>query len=308
MPNKKFAILLLAATCARTATSPRSLRSDISILITNDLLESESPYSGSGVLLLDAMDLDSAAESCKALGETLWKPETPFSVIKPHLDYLIYQGRYSAEQRFWISSGVQHRRPQTITRTGLILPAADRERLPVLCTQSAPYSNETFSDTSSDFQVTIYSNKEHITGYRDRHAFRFLGIRYADEPERWTYSKLYQGSGSSVSALQFGNSCLQGPTTGAEDCLFLNIWTPYLPNQRGRSNLGSSLRPVLFWIHGGAFMSGKGSDPYTDGSNLASRGDVVVVAINYRLGSLGFLALHDGQTNGNFGLATKSQR
>lgn len=59
----------------------------------------------------------------------------------------------------------------------------------------------------------------------------------------------------------------------------------------------------MFWIHGGAFTSGTGSDTTFDGGNLASRGDVVVVTINYRLSTLGFLALADGKTNGNFGLA-----
>lgn len=59
----------------------------------------------------------------------------------------------------------------------------------------------------------------------------------------------------------------------------------------------------MFWIHGGAFTGGTGSDPTFDGGSFASRGDVVVVAINYRLGSLGFLALDDGVTKGNYGLA-----
>ncbi|OKP05002.1 Para-nitrobenzyl esterase [Penicillium subrubescens] len=59
----------------------------------------------------------------------------------------------------------------------------------------------------------------------------------------------------------------------------------------------------MFWIHGGAFTGGSGSDPTFDGGNLASRGDVVVVTINYRLGTLGFLALNDGITNGNYGMA-----
>ncbi|TDZ37042.1 Cholinesterase 1 [Colletotrichum spinosum] len=59
----------------------------------------------------------------------------------------------------------------------------------------------------------------------------------------------------------------------------------------------------MLWIHGGAFTGGFGSDPLFDGGNLASRGDVVVVTINYRLGTLGFLALDDDVTNGNFGIA-----
>ncbi|PCH35222.1 alpha/beta-hydrolase [Wolfiporia cocos MD-104 SS10] len=64
-----------------------------------------------------------------------------------------------------------------------------------------------------------------------------------------------------------------------------------------------ALKPVLFFIHGGSFTQGTGADPMFDGGNMASRGDVVVVTINYRLSTIGFLALSDGTTNGNFGLA-----
>lgn len=59
----------------------------------------------------------------------------------------------------------------------------------------------------------------------------------------------------------------------------------------------------MFWIHGGAFTGGSGSDSTFDGGPMASRGDVVLVTINYRLSTLGFLALDDGKTNGNFGIA-----
>jgi para-nitrobenzyl esterase len=70
----------------------------------------------------------------------------------------------------------------------------------------------------------------------------------------------------------------------AEDCLYLNVWTPGLDGAR---------RPVLVWIHGGAFVIGSGSQTLYDGAPLARRGDVVVVTINYRLGPLGFLFLPD---------------
>ena len=70
----------------------------------------------------------------------------------------------------------------------------------------------------------------------------------------------------------------------SEDCLYLNIWSPGLDDAR---------RPVLFWIHGGAFSMGSGSTPLHNGRTLAARGNVVVVTINYRLGPLGFLNLNE---------------
>ncbi|MDX2379129.1 MAG: carboxylesterase family protein [Acidimicrobiia bacterium] len=65
-----------------------------------------------------------------------------------------------------------------------------------------------------------------------------------------------------------------------EDCHHLNIFTPGCDENR---------RPVLFWVHGGAYNTGGGAMPWYDGSRLAERGDVVVVTINYRLGAFGFL-------------------
>jgi para-nitrobenzyl esterase len=70
----------------------------------------------------------------------------------------------------------------------------------------------------------------------------------------------------------------------SEDCLFLNIWTPGLDDAR---------RPVMFWIHGGAFIIGCGTEGFLEGGNLAKRGDVVLVSINYRLGALGFMNLKE---------------
>lgn len=75
-----------------------------------------------------------------------------------------------------------------------------------------------------------------------------------------------------------------------------------MPNPSA-SDSTDSLKPVMFWIHGGAFLGGSGADGTFDGGSLASRGDVVVVTINYRLTTLGFLALEDGVTNGNYGIA-----
>ncbi|CRZ16132.1 carboxylesterase/lipase family protein [Mycolicibacterium neworleansense] len=99
-----------------------------------------------------------------------------------------------------------------------------------------------------------------------------------------------------------GPRCIQDPDADpergantAEDCLSLNVWTPPVSGE---------LRPVMVWIHGGAFVGG--SSGIYDAARLAARGDIIVVTINYRLGALGFLAhpaLGAGGDIGNYGLA-----
>jgi para-nitrobenzyl esterase len=114
-----------------------------------------------------------------------------------------------------------------------------------------------------------------------------LRLRPPEEPEPW---------GGVRSATQVGSSApqprplrLPGPLSGllgggvrGEDCLTLNVWTP---------GLEGPPRPVLVWIHGGAFVMGSGTAPIYSGRRLARRGDVVVVTLNYRLGALGYLHL-----------------
>ena len=77
----------------------------------------------------------------------------------------------------------------------------------------------------------------------------------------------------------------------SEDCLHLTVWTP---------GADAGRRPVVVWLHGGAWQSGGGALDWYDGSHLAARGDLVVVAVNYRLAALGWLYV-PGQT-ANVGL------
>ena len=102
-------------------------------------------------------------------------------------------------------------------------------------------------------------------------------------PDRWT---------EIADATAFGPVCPQpkspiplGPGTRVdEDCLFLNVWAP------SGAETGAT-KPVMVWVHGGAYIFGSGSQPLYDGHNLAARGDVVVVTLNYRMGAFGFLDL-----------------
>eukprot|EP00928_Gymnodinium_smaydae_P008982 TRINITY_DN13314_c1_g2_i1.p1 TRINITY_DN13314_c1_g2~~TRINITY_DN13314_c1_g2_i1.p1 ORF type:complete len:623 (-),score=100.91 TRINITY_DN13314_c1_g2_i1:464-2299(-) len=89
----------------------------------------------------------------------------------------------------------------------------------------------------------------------------------------------------------------------AEDCLYLQVWAPR--PQATSTPENSKTYPVMVWIHGGGFYKGSGNDAKYEGATLARQGHVVV-NINYRLGSLGWLALEEqklaGLSTGNFGL------
>lgn len=108
--------------------------------------------------------------------------------------------------------------------------------------------------------------------------------RFAAPVDVESWSGVHDGLAFGPQAPQIGGALEQMLGGDAlpidEDCLFLNISTPACDGAR---------RPVLFWIHGGAFLTGTGAMPWYDGNSLAERGDVVVVSINYRLGALGFL-------------------
>lgn len=91
-----------------------------------------------------------------------------------------------------------------------------------------------------------------------------------------------------------------GDPKRSEDCLYLNVWTPAAGKPEAKL-------PVIFWIHGGAYMGGYGHEIEFGGDAYAKKG-VILVTINYRLGMCGFLAHplltaeNDGKGSGNYGL------
>ena len=137
-----------------------------------------------------------------------------------------------------------------------------------------------------------------LRGLQDRGTLVFRGIPYAQPPLgelRFRPPQLPQSWDGVRDAREFGPAAPQYAGLSGlalkfmvgradEDCLYLNVWTPAADGQR---------RPVMVWIHGGAFVLGAGSQSLYDGSALASRGDVLVVTINYRLGGLGFMRLKE---------------
>ncbi|KAF9034290.1 Alpha/Beta hydrolase protein [Panaeolus papilionaceus] len=300
--------------------SPQSVGSDLTLLFQNDLNWTTAPLHPSSILISDAVTNAQALSACQKLNENLLTPSGQFfnDDITNLLKYqaLINNGE---NKQFWIGSSSSSsssgsgkskkaKRAAKPTKCSAISVHGTQSvscntKLQALCAQSAPYRRNTATDLSEAFQVQIESNGVTFMGTRDKLSFRFIGIPYANPVQRFAYSTPSTKSSGSINALNYGSPCLQLGGSGNEDCLFLNIYTPFLPVSSTKAKEKKQLKPVMFWIHGGGFTGGEGSDAIFDGGNLVTRSDVVVVTINYRLGSLGFLALNDGVTNGNFGIA-----
>ena len=270
-------------------------RTSLTFIYQNNLNASDDA-NHVGALLLDQAYARSAIESCDALGESLLAQATIQNYTEDFsefLDYLDYA--YNIGPSYLVDTGIMSLANGQVSFTAV---NAHHQALPILCTQSSNASQPPNSTASVSNEITMVSGSNKYIGFRNQKSFRFLGIRYADPPQRFEYSHLYSGNGETINATAYGSQCTQ-PTAGGEDCLFLNIQTPYIPKASSSKNL----RPVLFWIHGGGFTGGTGSDPQTDGGNLASREDIVVVTFNYRLSTLGFLAIPGTDIKGNFGIA-----
>jgi len=134
-------------------------------------------------------------------------------------------------------------------------------------------------------------------GYRT-----FEGIPYAAPPVgrlRWAMPHRAAPWSGVRDATEPASACPQptGEVPGGstdEDCLHLNVTTP-------DGTAPARPRPVIVWLHGGGFTTGAGSS--YDAHRMATRRDVVVVTVNYRLGALGFLAHAGLPGSGTFGLA-----
>jgi len=152
---------------------------------------------------------------------------------------------------------------------------------------------------STSKQAIVSTKAGKVEGSFEGGLYVFKGIPYAMPPDgdlRWMPPQPVKPWSGVQPAKKFRpiapqNMMVGGPMAGfgevepqAEDCLFLNIWTP---------GLDSAKRPVMVWIHGGAFTIGSGSSAMYDSDRLPKRGNIVLVTINYRLGMLGFLRLKD---------------
>jgi len=144
-----------------------------------------------------------------------------------------------------------------------------------------------------------------IQGYKDKNIEIFKGVPYAAPPVeklRFKPPVVPEHWENVLITTEFSPNCPQVPVGETAQWLFgepreenevnsltLNVWTP---------GTDIETRPVMFWIHGGNYVNGSSAQDTYDGLPLAKRGNVVVVTINYRLGSLGYLYI-PGKTANN---------
>jgi para-nitrobenzyl esterase len=165
---------------------------------------------------------------------------------------------------------------------------------------------------ASDSKAIVETTAGKVRGYIRNGTYTFKGIPYGaptgganrfmppQKPLPWAgirsalrfghtcpaYSSLVEGGDNAPQDDEDAFLLYRGneQTESGEDCLRVNVWTPEI--------YGSKKRPVLVYMHGGAFSGGSGNDLLSyDGENMSRRGEVVVVTHNHRLNVFGYLNL-----------------
>ncbi|XP_035215917.1 acetylcholinesterase-1-like isoform X2 [Stegodyphus dumicola] len=137
---------------------------------------------------------------------------------------------------------------------------------------------------------------------------QYLGVPYAKPPTgefRFKKPRKLEAWENTIKATEESPACIQynqapypwydDKPGKSEDCLYLNIWTPFETNT-------SNPKAVLYWMYGGGFFLGSIRMDLYKGHLVSALGDIIVVTVNYRLGSFGFLFSNTDDAPGNVGI------
>ncbi|MER5931780.1 carboxylesterase family protein [Streptomyces sp. NPDC002054] len=186
-------------------------------------------------------------------------------------------------------------------------------KFPLLCAVALLMATAVPATAAGQSPTVVRTDHGLVRGVSHGSYTTFDGIPYAAPPTgplRWRAPAPAATWPGVRDATKPAQRCVQMPTPGAgtgagsvlgsEDCLYLNVTVP-TPKPKAKPKPAGQKRPVLVWMHGGAFLGGSGSDYSAE--QLAVRGDTVVVTVNYRLGIFGYFG-HPGLGSAPpFGLA-----
>ncbi|KAF9911517.1 hypothetical protein EC991_003319 [Linnemannia zychae] len=275
-----------------------------SIILENDVDSSKVKYSF--LLLSQPRGYYAGMDTCLSMGDGgyIYIPGTAgaTSLVSLLNNNAVAQQEVSGFSQFWVYNGVPGVLANCLAvnkNTGKTDWIPCTTQLPTICFNSVMRRVLLFQDNGR--QIKLDTPVGQLQGWRDMNAFRFLGIPYAEAPtgERRFAAPVPKAPFTAVKdATQYGHICPQTPkskgigssilswlensATEDEDCLNLNVYTPSLKGQ------GFAPLPVMLYLHGGGFANYSGSVILFEPGNLVSRGGVVVVTINYRLGLLGW--------------------
>ncbi|GJJ77782.1 hypothetical protein EMPS_10141 [Entomortierella parvispora] len=293
----------------RTLLPTAPLASDVNgahLLIINDV-DSANIIKNAYILLSQPRDYYSGMSMCTSMGDGgyIYIPGTSGATDLVSLlnSNAPAQPEVEAYSQYWVYNGVPGVFGNCLAvnkNTGNTDWIPCTTELPSVCFNSVMRRVLLFDDTSR--QVKVNTPVGQIQGWRDQNAFRFLGIPYAEAPVgdlRFAAPVAKAPFNSTWDAIEYKGICpqtalstgvvpiilsyLENSATEMEDCLNLNVYTPSLKGE------GATLLPVLMYIHGGGFVNNSGSIIIFEPGNMVSRGGVVVVTINYRLGMLGWM-------------------
>ncbi|KAF8933283.1 hypothetical protein BGZ47_010936 [Haplosporangium gracile] len=276
----------------------------VSILLENDVDSSKVKYSF--LLLSQPRGYYDGMDSCLSLGDGgyIFIPGTAgaTSLVSLLNNNSVAQQEVSGYSQFWVYNGVPGifsncLAVNKITGKTDWIPCSTQ--LPTVCFNSVMRRVLLFQDIGR--QIKLDTPIGQLQGWRDMNAFRFLGIPYAEAPtgaRRFAAPVAKAPFTTTRDTTEYGHICPQTPkskgigssilawlensATEDEDCLNLNVYTPSLKGQSFAS------LPVMFYIHGGGFANNSGSIILFEPGSMVSRGGVVVVTINYRLGLFGW--------------------
>lgn len=154
------------------------------------------------------------------------------------------------------------------------------------------FSQPAIKEAVASDQTIVETDKGEVKGSLEEDIYQYLGIPYATARERFTLAEEVSPWEGTLDATKVGpmspQSGMLGMSAGNQDgtdnnCQNLNIWTPGIQDGKKRA--------VMVWLHGGGFSTGSANQEGYNGENLSRLGDVVVVSVNHRLGTAGFLDL-----------------
>ena len=238
---------LLFSTGAFAAPALSNADTSLTFVYQNNLNASDDA-NHIGAIVLDPSAPKSAAKACAAIGET----QLTQAAVNGHtadfqhaLGYLGFAGLENSDQSYYLADAILEVQWDSGKLKTKNIPKSQSTKLPILCTQSSTANSANNAVANATNELTIQSGSNYFVGFRNQKSFRFVGVPYANPPARFEYSTVYSKTGQTIQATQYGADCAQAyDSTGSENCLFINIQTPYIPKAGSKKNL----KPVLFSI------------------------------------------------------------